>query len=43
MSMQESRVFPVVKMLSFLVLFMMLAGAGYAVAISMMHWSGIGV
>jgi hypothetical protein len=40
---QESRFFPLVKMLSFLVLLLMLTGAGYAVAISMMHWSGIGV
>lgn len=41
--MRETRFFPLVKMLSFLVLLLMLAGAGYAVAISMLHWSGIGV
>jgi hypothetical protein len=31
------------KLLSVLVLLLMLAGSGYAVFISLMHWSGIGV
>jgi hypothetical protein len=42
-SMQASRFFPLVKIASVLVLLLMLAGAGYAVVISMLHWSGIGV
>ena len=41
--MQASRFFPILKAVSFLVLLLMLAGAGYAVIISMIHWSGIGV
>ena len=41
--MHESRFFPFLKGLSYLVLLLMIVGAGYTFVISLMHWSGIGV
>ncbi len=43
MPLQQRQFFPLLKVLSFLVLLLMLAGTGYALVISMIHWSGIGV
>jgi hypothetical protein len=40
---QESRFVPLLKGLSYLVLLLMVIGAGYTFVISMMHWSGIAV
>lgn len=41
--MQDSKLFMPLKLVSYLVLLAMLAAMGYAIAISLMHWSGIGV
>lgn len=41
--MRDSRFFPPFRLLSYLVLLLMLAAAGYTITISIMHWSGIGV
>lgn len=41
--MREASWFPVVKVLSWLVLLLMLVAAGYTFAIIVTHWSGIGV
>lgn len=35
--------FPALRILSHVVLLLMLVAGGYTVAISMVHWSGIGV
>lgn len=35
--------FPALRVLSWLVLLLMLVAGGYTVAISIVHWSGIGV
>lgn len=40
---QDSRLFPLLKLLSYLVLLMMIIGAGYALIISIMNWPGIAV
>lgn len=41
--MQDSRLFVPLKLVSYLVLLTILAAIGYAVAISLTHWSGIAV
>ena len=41
--MQVSRLFAPLKLVSYIVLLSMLAAMCYAVAISLMHWSGIAV
>ena len=41
--MREASWFPVVKVLSWLVLLLMLAAAAYTFTIIVTHWSGIGV
>ena len=41
--MQQSKLFAPLKILSYVVLLIMLVSAGYTLAISLVHWSGIGV
>jgi hypothetical protein len=40
---QQRRIAPLMKVLSVLILLLMTVGTGYALAISLIHWSGIGV
>ena len=40
---ETSKVFPPLRLFSYLVLLLMLLAAGYTTAISFVHWSGIAV